>query len=170
MLLASLLTAACSPPTVSITAVFRKDDQPWALFHPCGEALVVGVSLYEMAKDRHLVTATTPGPRPSAAYVEDRSWRIDRGTADGGITELRLLEVPAGWSQQTEERKRITEFVTPYAYDVRADTDKPHLGHDRGITFTLADLTSLDDGEVWAGRNPRAMTRDEFYREAEERC
>jgi hypothetical protein len=142
---ASLLTTACSPPLVDMTAVYLDGGHPTAIFHPCRGQHVVDVSV-----------------RQGSPLVE--SWEVSQHPHGDGIGQLRLLEVPPGWELYGSADRRITEFAQGEEYHVEADTDDKGTGNDWGVDFTLADLETLRDGEVWAGHTqPRAMTRDEFF-------
>lgn len=92
---------------------------------------------------------------------------------DHPITQIRLLENPPGWElQTTKPGSLLTAFAVDHSYSVWADTTA--AGNDSSVEFTLGDLRSLSDGEVWAApkpfAQPEAMTGDEFRRHAAASC
>jgi hypothetical protein len=155
-------TAACSPTRLSITGVYLEGGQPAALFHPCGGSSVVGIIVSE---------------RVSSWGTDSRHWDGIDPTRDRSAahpTQVRLLELPAGWVQQTTKPGALlTSFVDGRSYWIYAKTEG-HDGRDVGVSFTPLDLRSLGDGQVWAapGRHAdgRAMSREDFGRSVDESC
>ncbi|MBM0226685.1 MULTISPECIES: hypothetical protein [Micromonospora] len=95
--------------------------------------------------------------------------------ADEPISQIRLLETPPGWElQTTKPGSLLTAFAVDRTYSVWADTTDKNAGNDAMVEFTLGDLRSLSDGEVWAApepfAQPQAMTREEFRRHAAASC
>jgi hypothetical protein len=80
-----------------------------------------------------------------------------------------------GWVlQTTKPGSLLAGFEAERSCAVWADPGGGGRGNDAGLTFTLSDLRSLADGEVWAVPKPfaqaRAMDRAEFARYAEASC
>ncbi|MGR6321351.1 hypothetical protein Q2K19_18995 [Micromonospora soli] len=166
ILLFCLVATGCTPGHISITAIFLGDGHPMAVFHPCHGSRVYGVSVVES------MTASGSGTSPSFGNVWDVADTDTRG--DHPITEVRLLETPPGWILQTNPDSLLTAFAVDRTYRARADTTSPPAANDASVEFTLGDLRSLSDGEVWAVpkpfAQPQAMTREEFRRHAAASC
>ncbi|MFI2713873.1 hypothetical protein ACH495_27505 [Micromonospora sp. NPDC018662] len=118
---------------------------------------------------------TTSASATSPALGND--WGVADVTprADHPITKIRLLETPPGWElQTTKPGSLLTAFAVDRTYSVWADTTDKTAGNDAVVEFTLGDLRSLSDGEVWAAptpfAQPQAMTREEFRRHSAASC
>lgn len=166
ILLCCLLITGCTPRRISITAVFLDDGHPTAIVHPCDGARVHGMSVVE-----ELMSASTSATSPMIGNV----WGVAdvAPRTDHPIAQIRLLETPPGWElQTTKPGSLLTAFAVDRSYSVWADTTA--AGNDSSVEFTLGDLRSLSDGEVWAApkplAQPEAMTRDEFRRHAAASC
>ncbi|MFF4880465.1 hypothetical protein [Micromonospora sp. NPDC000668] len=174
ILLCCLLTAGCSPAQISVTAVFLDDGHPTALFHPCGRSDVVVVSTVEK------MTGSAP------ATGLPLGWSVADAKGDDPVTQIRLLETPPGWKLRITEpggevrfknvepgARLLTAFAEDQHYGVWADTDGAE-SRDAVVRFTLGDLRSLADGEVWAVPDPfgepLAMTGEEFRQYAAASC
>jgi hypothetical protein len=166
LVVCGLVTAGCSPPSIAITAVFLDGGHPTALFHPCGRTLVDGVAVSEWSA----AFASVGAPSSSHAW-----YGRDVSGTGSGVTELRLLELPPSWVQQiTKPGALLTSLVDGMTYWVVAKAGKPSKGNDVGVKFTLSDLRSLTEGQVWAVPRPdadaTAMSRDEFRKRAADSC
>jgi hypothetical protein len=171
-LLCCLLPAACSPPYRAITAVFLDQGQPTTIFHPCGGATVFEVAVLE----------EPGGPAPASggsasATGADSVLTWDVADTEGGhpVAQVRLLQTPPGWIlQTTKPGALLTAFAADRTYSVWPQTTNPSAGQSDHVQFTLGDLNSLSDGQVWASpkpfAQPRAMTRKEFAQHAEDSC
>jgi hypothetical protein len=95
-------------------------------------------------------------------------WSV-RAVGDERPTQVRLLEVPAGWELSPDVVFPLTRFQAGYRY--RLGTGEIA---DQPVEFTLDDLGALGPGQVWAhpspGRHEAALDRDEFFRAAEQYC
>ncbi|MEV4545965.1 hypothetical protein [Micromonospora echinaurantiaca] len=146
--------------------MFLDSGHPTAVFHPCDGARVSGVSVTEQS--------TTSGSAASPTLV----WSIADASsrAERPITQIRLLETPAGWGlQTTKPGGLLTAFGVDHTYSVWADVTSSAAGDDSSIEFTLGDLRSLSDGQVWAAPKPFAQpqamaAREEFRRRAAASC
>ncbi|WP_281938917.1 hypothetical protein [Micromonospora sp. AKA38] len=145
--------------------MFLDDGHPTAIFHPCGGVRVSGISVTE------LTTTSASNSDPGLG------WGIANvGSREGhSVAQIRLLATPPGWElQTTKPGTLLTAFSVDRTYIVAADTADPTAGNDSSVAFTLRDLRSLTDGEVWAVpkpfAQPQAMTRDEFRRHAAASC
>jgi hypothetical protein len=183
VLLCCLLSTGCTPPSISITAVFLDDGHPTAIFHPCSGAVVYSVSVVEKLTAPALATVTAPAISsatarssvPATGADVDHGWGVADPTGVHPVAQLRLLETPPGWVLQTTKPEYLlTDFVAGRTYDVWAETTRPAAGKDALLQFTLGDLQSLADGQVWAAprpfAQPQAMTRTDFGRHAAASC
>lgn len=156
-----LSAAACSPAPRNNVAVFLRDGQPTALLHPCPGEAVTRVSVTDL---------TTPSaPRPgdtTSTQLYVPYWAVN-AQDDARPTEVRLLSVPSGWAIDPDVVIALTEFQPGYRYRVGTG----QVGA-RDVEFTLDDLESLGEDEVWItdGGQERAAARDEFFRIAEAHC
>ncbi|MFI5490859.1 hypothetical protein [Micromonospora echinaurantiaca] len=139
------------------------DGYPTAIFHPCDEASVSRVSVAEQ-------TTSASAAGPSLGWsVADVATHPERP-----ITQIRLLETPPDWDlQTTKPGSLLTAFAVDRTYNVWGKTNSD-AGTPAHVQFTLGDLRSLSDGEVWAMPKPyaapQAMTREEFRRHAAASC
>jgi hypothetical protein len=161
-----LLATACSPPHRMITAIYVDGTRPTALFHPCSGEPVYGLGIRDVTSS---TSGSTPSVTASPAVVSRLRWDVGDRDKKTAHTEVALFTVPAGWTQQTLAADRLTELEPDRTYEL-----KSWAFRDAGLQFSVADLTGLDAGEVWAPTKPngaeRAMTRDEFIGFAEESC
>jgi hypothetical protein len=180
VLAGGLLLAGCSPRQITVTAVYLDDGEPTAIFQPCDDTNVAGVSVTEATPE----PTTTPSPSPSPVRTglgggfatpspAPASWKVTGPQADP-IRRIRLLrETPPGWQQQNNG-PGLAAFQENQAYQVAAELAEWKDVRDAGVEFTLADLRALGEGEVWAMRtlsgDPEAMTRREFRRYAGRTC
>jgi hypothetical protein len=174
VLLCCLLSTGCTPPNVSITAVFLDDGHPTAIFHPCGGG-VYSVSVVEKLTAPAISSATASSFVPVMGPDVNHAWGVADPAGVHTVAQLRLLDTPPGWVlQTTKPGYLLTDFVADGTYDVWADTTKPTAGRDAAVRFSLGDLRSLADGQVWAAPKPfaapQAMTRSEFGQHAAASC
>jgi hypothetical protein len=151
---AAFSVSACSPERVANVALLLEDGQPTALLHHCGDHPVGRLSVTD------LTTPSAPDPdavSPTTLYVP--WWSVRSGDGVARPDDVRLLRTPAGWTLDSGNPFPIEEIRDGYDYELR--TDDPGFP---GLRFTLADLMSLADGQVWAlrGGEEQAMTRDDF--------
>jgi hypothetical protein len=164
--------AACTPKPLSISAVFLDDGHPTVIFHPCkGTVYEVTVSVDSPASPPPTATATDAATGGSGR----KHWSAFDRSASSPVEQVRLLETPPGWEPTTYKiEATLTGFEEDQSYYLWVSTTKPGAGNDYGVKFTLADLRSLKDGQVWAEpkafADPRAMSRDEFHRFAKAQC
>jgi hypothetical protein len=163
ILLCCALTAGCTPGHISVTAVFLDDGHPTAVVHPCRGTRVHGIAVVEE------MTASASATSPTLGGV----WAFADVDGDHPMTQIRLLETPPDWVlQTTKPGSLLTTFAVDRVYSVWADTTDART--DAQVEFTLSDLRSLRDDQVWATpeplAQPRAMTRKEFRRHAAASC
>jgi hypothetical protein len=183
MLVCCSLSTGCTPPSISITAVFLDDGHPTAIFHPCGGAAVYSIALIEKltspAPASGTASAISSAQASSSASATGAEFGDLWGVADPAgnhpVAQVRLLETPPGWVlQTTKPGYLLTDFIAGRTYDVWADTTKPSAGRDTSLQFTLGDLRSLSDGQVWAApkpfARPQAMSRKEFGQHSAASC
>jgi hypothetical protein len=183
VLLCCLLSTGCTPPNISITAVFLDDGHPTAIFHPCGDTAIDAVSVVETLTDRlpasgtaSAVSSTQTDGSASATGTEFGDvWGVADVYWYHPVVQIRLLQTPPSWALQTTKPEGLlTSFAATRTYYVWAGTTKPSTGIDAGVRFTLSELASLSDGQVWAVpepfTQPQVMTRKEFARAAAESC
>lgn len=142
--------------------MFLDEGHPAVVFRPCDRQRVTDLSL----------TETTFGPGSATTYTySGDSWRVVDPLGEHSVAQIRLLETPADWELRGDLLK---SFRTDRTYSVRTDTTQPASGQAAGIAFTLADLDKLGQEQVWARPSafapPKAMTRDEFHRNAARSC
>ena len=149
-LVSCLLAAGCTPKPLGVHGLILDGGHPTVLLRPCPGIAVNQVWLYERTADLR--------------------W----GTADSGhhaVTEVRLLQAPAGWSEpDVPVANQLTEFSSDATYQVQLSTDHPERGHLDYIEFTLGDLTS---DRVWMTRptgQRQVVTREEFDQHAGDKC
>jgi hypothetical protein len=162
ILMCCLFSAGCTPRQISITAIFLDGGYPTAVFHPCRGTHIDGISVIE-----EIPTSDT-GPRVGNVWEAT-------DPANQPVGQIRLLAIPPGWVlQTTKPGSLLTAFAADRRYWVRAQTTDTSSGNDAGVEFTLGDLRSLSEGEVWATpepfAQPRAMTSREFARHAAASC
>lgn len=95
-------------------------------------------------------------------------------------TDLHRCRLPRpwpahGWSQQTTAPGALlTAFADDRTYHLIVETTNPSAGVAEAIQFTLDDLRSLADGQVWAVPGPyadkQAMSREDFEKAAARSC
>jgi hypothetical protein len=152
---------------VSTTAVFLDDGEPAALFHWCTGDGVWSITVYDETRG-----APTRG--------DSKPFSIVIGSPETAVEQARLLQRPAGWEAggHDPDANPINEFVDGHTYSVKGEGDNLE-GTDfyllsYPVTFTLDDLEALPGEMVWAPpavqEDERAMSRDEFFRAAEQSC
>lgn len=166
-LLYCMLTTGCTPPWTAIVAVFLHDGHPTITVDPCR-----GAHLFRVWLAEKISTPSASATSPAIGNV----WIVAYTAGDPSdhpITEVRLLEIAPGWTLQSTRRDTLlTAFAVNGTYSVHADTT--HASTAASVEFTLDDLRSLADGEVWAApepfAQPQAMKREEFRRHAAASC
>lgn len=94
---------------------------------------------------------------------------------DNPLTEVRLFDVPAGWTVVGRPENLLTGLAEGRTYYVNATVvEGEDASRDRVVAFTLAGLRGLGPDQVWQATTPHAsygpMSRDEFRRRAKESC
>lgn len=140
--------AGCTPADQPVTAVRAVDGRPTLLVAACAVPDIDRISVYANGTE------------------EFRDWTIVR---ESGPTPdaVRLLEVPEGWTVETE---LLTRFESDAEYGVSA------FGGSRDavpVHFTLTALTGLRPDQVLVGDSPsgwRVVSEREFQERAAESC
>jgi hypothetical protein len=115
------------------------------------------------------------GSAPATSADAVLTWGVADANAAHAVAEVRLLRTPPGWIlQTTKPGALLTAFASDRTYSVWPETTNRSAGQDDHLQFTVGDLSSLSDGQVWAApkpfAQPRAMTRKEFAQYAADSC
>ncbi len=164
--LGTLTLSACSPVSPAITAAILDHGRPAVVFYPCKHMTVSGVYLEEVR-----VTAAYEGHSPGDGTPVDwetvGEWRITR-TMDGVTADsVVLLDRPSGWADARgwlPDTQPITSIREDRTYTVHPETTR-HAG---GVIFTLANLRTLPDGQVWF--QEKVISVKEFHKAARKDC
>jgi len=119
---------------------------------PCGGSQVDGVSVGTIA------------PEP-----DFKSWSIRLFDTQRPRT-VRVFDTPPGSVVQTHSLTKLDPGVT---YLATVQTTNRDGGNDIGLRFTLADLSELHDGQVWAQdahRVGQVMSLAQFKKSADDSC
>jgi len=144
--------SGCTPNRVRISGIMVDHGAVVVIASPCGGSQVDGVSVDTIA------------PEP-----DFKSWSIRMFGTQHPRT-LRVFETPPGSVVQTHS---LTKFDAGVTYLATVQTTKRDGGNDIGLRFTLADLSKLRDGQVWAEDAHGVgmiVSRSDFERMARESC
>ncbi|SNX64249.1 hypothetical protein SAMN06272735_6065 [Streptomyces sp. TLI_55] len=147
----ALLLSGCTAVDLPLAAVrIGADGQPWALIRPCGDDSYLEPDLEGRA-----------GRTESGAVAS--GWSTD-GEAEGDA-EFPLFTPPPAWTAQPVGAQRLLSdhtYVLAFGHYVTGDS------YNGIVTFTAADLATLEAGQVWADGRP--MSLGEFEELAEGSC
>ncbi|MEV0130662.1 hypothetical protein AB0H83_19635 [Dactylosporangium sp. NPDC050688] len=164
--------AGCSPPEEPLMAVGRDaGGRPVLHLRLCGDDRTVAkASLMLRGPDP---TPDITGGGSATAVAEVPLWRIWNAAGIGTTWAIEIGTTPAGWREEPDPAVPPGPIAyTPAArYRVIALTSPPHI---RSVTFTLADLDGLEDGQVRGhrghGGGETTLTLQQFREQAGDAC
>jgi hypothetical protein len=157
-------------------AAYLDDGRATVLLRPCPQDFVLWIELTQM-------DPVTPGPSPfDHPFANPGIWRLVNSGHSSVPAQLRLLEDPPGWTEATLQVRPVTYMLDEERYTIAlsgsfnaSGIPTPDHGLDSiaFLNFTMENLRSLADGQVWAetdGFKAKPTTRDAFAASADAVC
>ncbi|WP_431966568.1 hypothetical protein [Actinacidiphila sp. bgisy160] len=165
------LLCGCTPADLPLVAVWTSPDgTPVARVQPCPGDHASGVDLVSWderesgdlwADDPSTGNPAADGP---SRETTDSGWHM-WSSARIGRTTFPLFAPPASWQVETDGTQALLPNRTYYLSFFGPRGSDTYDGH---VSFTAADLASLDPGHVWA--DGRAMSRTAFAELVADKC
>jgi hypothetical protein len=142
---------------VSVAALYLDGGHPTALFAPCENTRMSGLTVSDGVNEL---------------------WSVIDGDPPDPVTTIRIFVVPTGWEVERTGAQELSAIAPGREYhlfpDVYAGSASQTADEGMNFNFTLADLTSLRPDEVWAVRaqdaKPGPMTREQFHSASAATC
>jgi hypothetical protein len=150
------LLTGCGAELLPLVAV-RLDAAGSAevVLRPCGDDLVQGFTLASAPAGEEVRWDNPRNPS---------GWKAP-GKREGADAEFPLFSPPRDWKVRTMGEQRL---LPSHSYELAFGKGEFNYEYTGTVTFSAADLATLEPGQVWA--DDRAMSLGEFEELAEDSC